>query len=762
MPAPQVTQIGKHKIKLTNLDKVLFPEAHVIKAEVIQYYHQMAPVILRHIKHRPLSFIRYPDGIDGEHFYQKNKQDWAPRWIQSVKMGKGEKKIDYVVATDEAVLVWLANLACIEFHQSSIQNPHLETPDYFVFDLDPPEKMHFGRIKEIAQSLGQFLSGYGYYPFVKTSGKKGIHVFAPIHRKWSYDVLQKTLKKLADEFVLMHPKDCTTNIRKEARTDKLFVDIVRNHQSQTVVSPYSLRATPECTVSMPLTWEELESVHTPKEYTIHNVPEKVRTDGDPWEGFGGRAVSLHDHRKSGSSGGSHHAALKTYVSKRDFDQTPEPVPGAPGDRDDAFVIHLHDATRLHYDLRLAQDGVLRSWAVPKGLPPAPGVKRLAVETEPHPMEYLDWEGKIPKGHYGAGDMWVFARGNYHITKDKKDGFYFKLESPTIDQEFRIHHMKDKDWLLERVDPPEIDIAHARVEHMLASKASKVPVGDYLYEMKWDGIRTMIYLDEEGMRICSRSGRDITAQFPEFTEDRKHLKATLAILDGEIVVTDATGKPQFKTTVGRMHKTNAQSIRQAMQTSPAYCYLFDILYLDGCVIQKEPLYRRKAWLKSLIKPGGHFRYSEEIDDGQALFEATRKMGLEGILAKRRDSPYLPGKRTDFWIKVKHRNDMTCKIIGYTKGQGDRAAYFGALHLADADSDKIIYVGKVGTGWNEKSMAEVAKKLKALKEIKKPIREKLEDEKQTTWVEPTLLCDVQYASITPNGTLREPVFLYLREE
>ena len=204
MAAPQVTQIGKHRIKLTNLDKVLFPEANIIKAEVIQYYHQMAPVLLRHIKHRPLSFIRYPDGIHGEHFYQKNKQSWAPKWIQSVKMGKGEKKIDYVIANNDAVLVWLANLACIEFHQSSVQYPHLEKPDHFVFDLDPPENMSFDRIRSIAVSLGGFLRDKGYHPFVKTSGKKGIHVFVPIHRKWTYDELKVTLKSLSESFVKIH------------------------------------------------------------------------------------------------------------------------------------------------------------------------------------------------------------------------------------------------------------------------------------------------------------------------------------------------------------------------------------------------------------------------------------------------------------------------------------------------------------------------------------------------------------------------------
>jgi DNA ligase D-like protein (predicted ligase)/DNA ligase D-like protein (predicted 3'-phosphoesterase) len=622
--------------------------------------------------------------------------------------------------------------------------------------------MSFDRIKEIAISMGDYLKSFGYTPFVKTSGKKGIHVFVPIHRKYDYDTLQNTLKLLAEGFVRKHPKETTTNIRKDARTDKLFVDIVRNHRSQTVVCPYSLRATPECTVSMPLHWDELKAMKSPAEYTIANVPAKIRQEGDAWEGFGSKATDLHDQRSAAKTEVLNDA-LEEYMKKRDFDQTPEPVPGTMENTDDAFVIHRHDATRLHYDLRLSQNGVLRSWAVPKGLPPAPGVKRLAVETEPHPMEYLEFEGTIPKGHYGAGDMWVFARGNYRITKEKKDGFYFRLQSPTIDQEFRIHHMKEKDWLLERVDPAEVQISDAQVEPMLASVSEKVPKGeDYTYEMKWDGIRAMIYVDEEDMRLMSRGKRNITKQFPELSSERKSLKCTQAILDGEIVVLDGNGRPEFKTTVGRMHKTNEHSIRTAMKGSPAYCYVFDVLFLDGCNVQKEPLYKRKEWLKSIIKPGGHFRYSEDLEDGEALFQATKKLDLEGIIAKKKNSQYLPGKRTDLWIKVKNRNDMTCRIIGYTEGQGDRQPYFGALHLADMETGTMKYVGKVGTGFNEKSMKEISAELRKLQKVPKPIKEKLEDDRQSTWVEPLLSCDVQYASITPNGTLREPVFLYLRDD
>ncbi len=760
MASSRRIRLGKHILELTNLEKILFPEAGVIKAEVIQYYHEMAPVILRHIKHRPLSFIRYPDGIHGEHLFQKNNPSGAPQWIQSVKMGSGEKKIDYMIATDAAALVWLANLACIEFHQCSVQSTQPDMPDYFVFDLDPPPEMPFTRVRDLALALGDHLRAYGYHPFAKTSGKKGIHVFVPIHRKWPYDTLKQTLKSLAQEFVRQHPEDTTLQIRKNARTDKLFVDIVRNNRSQTVVCPYSLRAHEDCTVSMPLTWEELKSLASPAEWTIRNVPEKIRRDSDAWEGFGSFATGLHDQVKQKKQR-SANAALSTYSEKRNFRLTPEPVPADTELPDDAFVIHRHNASRLHYDLRLAQDGVLRSWAIPKGLPPAPGIKRLAVETEPHPAAYLDFEGAIPKGQYGAGEMWIFARGRYHITKPKKDGFYFRLESPAVDNEFRMHRMKGNEWILERVDPAIIELGTAHLPHMLAGTALEVPGdGSHCYEIKWDGIRAMLYVDDDSIRITSRSGRDISKQFPEIVAGRKLLKCTQAVFDGEIIVPDARGRPQFKDTVGRMHKGSERAIAAAARSHPAYCYLFDVLYLDGCHVIKEPLHHRKAWLKSVIKAGGHFRYSEDLDDGAALFDATREMGLEGIMAKLRDGVYTPGKRTDAWLKVKHRREMTCRIIGYTEGQGDRAPWFGALHIADAEAEAIVYVGKVGTGFTQKVMKEVHAQLSRLKTVKKPFNEKTDDDRVSTWVEPVILCDVQYASMTDSGTLREPVFLRLR--
>jgi DNA ligase D-like protein (predicted 3'-phosphoesterase) len=220
---------------------------------------------------------------------------------------------------------------------------------------------------------------------------------------------------------------------------------------------------------------------------------------------------------------------------------PEPPPGEIGSHGSAFVVHRHHASRLHYDLRLEQNGVLRSWAVPKGLPPKPGIMRLAVNVEDHPLEYVNFEGAIPKGEYGGGMMWKFAQGRYEITKQKKDGFYFRLQSRELNAEYRIHHTKENQWLLERVDSPQVDWLHDPIEPMLARSVQKPPSSaDYIYEVKWDGIRAMITLDEGAIRIHGRNRMDITNQFPELLIPDQAFRATSALFDGEIVCLETDG------------------------------------------------------------------------------------------------------------------------------------------------------------------------------------------------------------------------------
>ena len=764
-------KVGKRTFELSNLDKVLYPDDHIVKAELVEYYLKLAPTILSHLKGRPLSLVRYPDGIGGEMFFQKNKPDWAPDWLESVKLGSGEEKKEYVIATEEAALVWLANLACIELHQMHARAPDFEKPDYMVIDLDPPDGYPFPKVAELAFDLKPHIESYGYFPWVKTTGRKGLHLVMPIEPKWTFEEVFEAAKAVIQPFVEKNSTRTTLHIQKEYRKGRVLIDIYRIRPGQTTVAAYSVRGLPGAPVSTPLTWDELERTKHPTEWNLHTVPQKVMSSGDAWETMAAFATELHTHRKKSAAvkkelkpSGKRKTPeqLETYAEKRRFDKTPEPHPEIISGQGSAFVIHRHHASRLHYDLRLEKDGVLKSWAVPKGLPPRPGVKRLAVSTEDHPMEYLNFEGAIPKGEYGGGQMWAYATGKYQITKEKKDGFYFRLNSRELNGEYRIHRMKENQWLLERVDTPQMDWLSDPVEPMLADARREVPgSGDFTFEVKWDGIRALIAIDEGTIRIHSRNRMDITAQFPELTVSEA-FRVSGALIDGEIVCLDEAGKPIFKNVIHRMQQKGENAIARAKAKFPAVCYVFDILYLDGRPVVHEPLMRRRSWLADVVKKDSSFRVSEMVDEGNELFEAAKQLGLEGIMAKRKISPYLPGKRSDHWLKIKTRQTMDVVIIGYTPGKGDRSQTFGALHIAEKSENVLRYLGKVGTGFDDKLLQSIDSELRKIKTIAKPIKEKLLDEKVTTWIEPELVCEVQYASLTKDGMLREPVFLRMRED
>ncbi|MEP2667465.1 MAG: non-homologous end-joining DNA ligase [Cyclobacteriaceae bacterium] len=762
----QWTQVGKRKLEVSNLGKVLFPEDNVTKAEIIQYYLTIAPTLLNHIKGRALTLIRFPDGIHGENFYQKNRPEWAPDWLEFVKLGKEEK--DYIIATEPASLVWLANLASLELHQLHSRKPNFDNPDYMVFDLDPPEGSDFQNVVEVALDLREYLENFGYTPFVKTTGGKGVHVCVPIEPKWDFSTVFETAQSLAKPYVESKPKVLTLHIKKEARKGKMLMDIYRIRQGQSIVSPYSLRGRVGAPVSMPLSWDELATVKSPLDYNIKSALEKVLDEGDAWEGIDAYAVELHTKRKAKPAktlpANKKHktpAQLESYDKKRDFNKTREPLAKILEGGGTNFVVHRHHATNLHYDLRLEQDGVLKSWAVPRGMPPLPGIKRLAVQTEDHPMEYLTFDGKIPKGQYGGGDMWIYALGKYQITKEKKDGFYFRLSSKEMNGEYRIYKIKQKEFLLERVDVPQVNFLQDPIEPMLSDSASKPPLGDdYIYEVKWDGIRALISLDDGVIKIRSRNQNDITKQFPELNIPA--FRANCGLFDAEIVCLDKTGKPEFKKVINRLMSSGDNTIEKLSKSNPVYCYVFDCLYLDGRSLINEPLLKRKEWLKDALKKDTPYRTSEFVEDGQSLFEAAREHNLEGIMAKDKTSRYLPGKRSDAWLKVKVRNTRECVIIGYNEGKGNRSKAFGGLHIAELEKGKLIYRGKVGTGFTDAAIKDIFKLITKLKETEKPISDKVLDEKVSKWVEPKLFVEITFASFTPDKNFREPVFVRLRPD
>lgn len=764
----QWVQIGKRQVELSNLDKVLFPEDGVLKAEIIEYYLKLAPTLLNHVKGRALTLIRFPDGIHGEMFYQKNRPEWAPEWLEFETLGKEVK--DYIIATEAASFVWLANLASLELHQLHSRRPNFDCPDYMVFDLDPPEKYDFTKVVDIAFELKEYIESFGYTAFAKTTGGKGVHICCPIEPKFNFHAVFEAAEAIAKPFVEERPDTVTLHIKKDARKGRVLVDIYRIRSGQSIVSPYSLRGRVGAPVSMPLKWEELRDLKDPKEYNIRNAAEKVMNDGDAWEGIDGSAVEIHTQRTAATpkklpKNPRHKQPeqLETYAKKRDFEKTPEPTGRIIEPGGNNFVVHRHHASHLHYDLRLEKDGVLRSWAVPRGLPPHPGTKRLAVQTEDHPMQYLTFDGAIPKGQYGAGEMWIYALGKYQVTKDKKDGFYFRLSSKEVTGEYRIHKMKNKEWLLERVDEPQVNYLRQNIEPMLSDAIEKPPIGDkYIYEVKWDGIRAMISLEDGQVKIRTRNQHDVTAQFPELLIPDKAFRANTALFDAEIVCLDKTGKPSFKTVISRTMASGETNIQKLSKTNPVNCYVFDCLYLDGRPLVNEPLLRRKEWLKDAIKHDTPYRVSEFIEDGESLFEAAREHSLEGIMAKIKDSKYYPGRRNDCWVKVKIRNTKECVIIGYNPGSSERSQTFGGLHIAERTEEGLLYRGKVGTGFDDALIKQIYKEIKKLPETKKPIPKKVMDEKTSIWIEPRIMVEVSYATITTDKMFREPVFVRLRPD
>jgi len=764
-------KIGKREIELSNLNKVLFPSEHIIKAELIEYYLKIAPTILRHIKGRPLTLVRWPDGVHEQAFFQKNRPDWSPTWLEHVKLGGKEDQVDYALATEEASLVWLANLACIELHQMHCRAPHFDKPDYIVWDLDPPEKFPFTQIVELAFDLKEYVEKFGYHPFVKTTGGKGVHIVAPVEAKWDFASCREAALEVAKGFVQRNAQTTTLQIKKNARGGKVLIDIYRNSTYQTIVSPYSVRGRDRAPVSMPLQWSRLESVKDPAEFNLHNVPELVVGEGDAWEAIGAYSVPIHTRapkpqskKRTASKNDDTPGSLSDYARKRSFSETPEPGPSVAGGDGNAFVVHRHHASRLHYDLRIEQEGTLKCWAVPKGLPPRPGIKRMAVQTEDHPLMYLDFHGTIPKGQYGGGDMWIFARGKFEVTKAKKDGFYLSLQSPQLTAEYRMIHTREKEWLCERVGNPQIDWVHDAIEPMLSeSRIEPFDSPNYVYEVKWDGIRAMIALDEGRITIRSRSQRDVTAQFPELLIPEQAFRATSALFDCEIVCLNEAGQPIFEDVVQRLHHRTDPAIARARSKHPAVCYVFDLLYVDGRAIVNEPLDRRRAWMVDSIKlPNPAYRVSEVIDEGSALYNAAAEAGLEGIMAKERSSVYTPGKRSAAWIKIKTHRTAECVILGYTRGKGEREALFGALQLGMYKDGQLVYVGKVGTGFDERKSKTLMSDLQKLETVKRQVKEKPLDDSVTVWVTPALVCEVQYSSRASTGNLREPVFLRMRPD
>ena len=509
--------------------------------------------------------------------------------------------------------------------------------------------------------------------------------------------------------------------------------------------------------------------------------------------------------------------LEEYRKKRQFDRTPEPAGvESPGKTENTFVVQKHAARRLHYDFRLAIDGTLKSWAVPKGPSLNPDDKRLAVRTEDHPLDYANFEGNIPEGSYGAGTVMVWDRGTFQVegradaaTQVEHGEIKFSLNGEKLRGSFVIVKLKnsekgnewlmikhkdaavDLNWNIDEHDgsvltgrvleeikaqqPPKRDASPlhaadledarkgpmpARLAPMLATLSER-PFSDpnWLFEIKWDGVRALAWINDGELTLRARSGSDITAQYPELAGLPASFRGQNAILDGEIAALDARGRSDFEKLQERMHvRAPGQKL---LSEFPVVYFAFDLPYCDGYDLRAAPLLQRKQLLQRLLHSSERFRFSDhQLEKGKELFELAKQNELEGIIAKRIDSRYVSERSTN-WLKLKTSRTLDAVIGGWTAARG-AGMPFGSLLLGLYEGKKLRFVGHVGSGFDAETHKDVAAKLKKLETSKCPFDRVPETNEKATWVTPNLVAHVRFSGWTQEKRLRHPVFLGLRED
>jgi bifunctional non-homologous end joining protein LigD len=490
--------------------------------------------------------------------------------------------------------------------------------------------------------------------------------------------------------------------------------------------------------------------------------------------------------------------LDDYSRKRRFDKTPEPGPGVAQAGGNRFYIQRHQARRLHYDLRLEMEGVLKSWAVPKGPTLDPAEKRLAVLVEDHPLEYGNFEGTIPAGNYGAGSVMVWDRGTWEVLGEKsvaeqmeRGDLKFRLHGEKLVGEFALVRMKNRgkgnEWLLLKkkdfaakpgwdaesdlrsvgrgnVDPAKLAGAKRAamptdLTPMLAVAASSLPEGsEWLYEVKWDGWRALCFVEGKKVRLVSRNKKPLDRQYPELSVVADLLGGASAIVDGEIVALDEQGRPSFELLQQRI-TVGAKGVTRSAQSHPVVFFAFDLPYYNGYDLRATPLVERKRLLAAILSPSPVVRYSEHfVGNGPRLLAGAREQGLEGVMAKRALSAY-ESRRTDNWVKVKIVAQQEFVIGGMVAGE---RRPFGSLALGVYEGAKLVFAGSVGSGFDQESLKRVHRLLQPLETSRCPFAEKPELPTAVTWVKPEVVCTVRFAQWTKDDRLRAPVFLGIRED
>jgi bifunctional non-homologous end joining protein LigD len=830
-------KIGNKKLDLSNVDKVLYPETGFTKGQVIDFYSRVAPYILPHIKNRPITLKRYPNGVRGKHFYEKNAPSFTPAWIRTyrIQRSSSESMINYILINDLPTLVWSANLANLEIHPFLAKAPEIRIPTMVVFDLDPGEGASLVQSCEVAFILRDLLDRLALESLLKVSGSKGIHVHVPLNTNVTYEMTQAFAQSVAQYLASEHPKSIVSEMAKHKRKGKVFIDWSQNSEHKSTVAVYSLRAKAERPfVAMPVSWRELETALAKNDASkLFFEPEaalkRLEKIGDlfapslrlkqtlpkPFLQLSTQVLS--DPSDAGL------AALEPYRRKRDFTKTREPAPSVPtasrqGGRR-LFVIQKHAASHLHYDFRLEMSGTLKSWAVPKGPPYDLHERRLAMATEDHPMDYASFEGIIPAGEYGGGTVmvwdigtyelldgnfwkgkihvllngkklrgeWVLVKGNDRNGKGNvwyliKAGSAMKRISEKRDNSSaltgrslgQIAKAEDAVWHSNRtaakkiatnngdrisaIELPEIGIRF--IEPMLSETVEELPEDSHLwsYEIKLDGYRCLALRDEGGVKLYSRKKNLLNSRFPTIVKALESVEPGM-ILDGEIVALDNNGRPSFNL---------LQNFR--FTAKQIHFYAFDLLAHGNKNLMGVAFEKRRQLLGILLENIAEpIRISESIDGlPKEIVSAAKHLSLEGIIAKRKDSLYQPGKRSRAWLKYKINKVQPFVIGGYTPGNP-----FDALIVGYYEGDSLLYAAKVRNGFVPRVRREIAQKFAGLEENSCPfvnLPEKRrtqwaltrEEMKNCVWLKPELIAQVEFVEWTPDKHLRAAKFVGLRDD
>lgn len=872
-------EVDGRTIRFTHADKVLYEATGTTKADVLEYYLAVAPLLLTYAGRRPVTRKRWPDGTDDKSFFEKNLPSHAPDWVPRVAIEHSSRTVRYPVLDSPATLAWFAQQAALELHvpQWTLENDEPGRTRRIVIDLDPGEDVDLDTTAKVALRVRDLLSEAGLDSFPVTSGSKGIHLYARLDKAVTAASASKVAKQIAQSLAKQTPDLVTATMKRSIREGKVFVDWSQNSGAKTTVAPYSLRGRAEPWVAAPRSWEELGDGGLAH---LHwdEVLKRLDSDGDLLDGLEGTAQKKATKKKatkkkSTSSTGSASGAKKSggskkssssssdnedpepadadstdgsdaahstdvegcdaeatsedavvtslaeYRRKRDRRKTPEPFEGeVETDRDDVdgpiFVIQEHHARRLHFDLRLEHHGVLASWAVPKNLPTEPKDRRLAVNTEDHPLGYETFEGTIPKGEYGAGHMTIWDRGWYECEKWREDeiivwlhggrvsGRYVLVRTSAEKNQWIVQYMKDQspDSFYGGRDNPKSsypegdkrarsgsgsggsssggsggrssrnsDSANRPDAPPLpmiptAATVTELPDDKWAFEGKWDGYRVTIATSGAGgqARLVSRNGNSmdwLTDGFPGLADALERP----AVIDAELVILGSDGVPDFASLAKQAAAEGQDSSLPAVEL-----FVFDVLEVDGVDLRTQAWERRREVL-DLLAPAltsvdrVHVPAVLDGPGDRALAEAE-EFGWEGIVAKRRDSRYESGRRSKAWLKEKLLTTTEAVVGGWKPGKGGRSGSLGSLLLGLPAETGLTYIGRVGTGFSDKQARALLDELEPLTRKTSPFVEQLpaDARRDAIWVLPKLVVEVRHQGFTEDGHMRQSSWRDIRRD